>query len=268
MKIEIYIFLIFLLIFISVLISLTAIAFFHHKIPWKRIWKLKWWLLIIIATITFPLAVQFLIDLKNYTTEPLPSDQEMIDHFYAYKEEFEALVESAREYDEYWGGKPHIKNLRDITGVDIIIGGSGEPDSDPHARDEEDFPTLGVADSGYNAKQRKEYSNKYNRKVLIVKMKNKEKYYKNYYFNGKLNWKDYIYFHDERSVENNRIKWRKKGYEWPQYRVLLSLDNVETFRIWHSMKKMHSLTSQKWEKTECVARLITPHWFLRRCRRD
>jgi len=270
----VYILIIILLMCIFVLIFVTVATFIIAKMPWYQAAKFKWPMIIVFGFVILRLPVDFLIKLQESKKEqPLPSDQEMIDHFYAHKEEFEKLAESAREYDEHWENRPEVLEWREKSGIDVIIGGSGYPWDDPRARIRENKPEDYVPGYFVHPINARIANHKHIRDTLVIKMKDRERYYQNYIFNGDLNWKDYIYFKKERVInEYGKIKWRTtkhpQDYGGPQYHVLPSLDNIKQFRIWHPVKKMYSPTHPKWDATVCVVRPVTPHWFLRRCRRD
>jgi len=205
----------------------------------------------------------------------------MIKHFYAHKQEFEALIKTAITYDEKWELRPDVKALRKKTGIDQIIGGTGSVVEDPSVPAKEwyrQYDHLGIyARTLFRKKARKH--------ALIIKMQGKRGYYANYRFHGGLNYKDYVYFHNDRipgpPVKSfhgiavygtyDRISWaiRDDGTEdGPHLRVMESLDSLIEVWFFHSREKRKAIDHRRWGKNTCVVRKIEPHWFLRRCRVD
>jgi len=189
------------------------------------------------------------------------------------------LVKTAVTYDEKWELRPDVKALRKKTGIYQIIGGIsrvvddlGVPASEWYRQSGNDY------ELGISAKQNiYNYAREY---ALIIKMQKKRGYYANYFFHGGLNFKDYVYFHEDRILgppvskfygPHDRISWSitNDGSKWgPHLRVMESLDSLIEPWFFESREKLKTVDHQRWGKNTCVVRKIEPHWFLRRCRVD
>jgi len=206
----------------------------------------------------------------------------MINHFYAHKQEFEALVKTAVTYDEKWELRPDVKALRKKTGIYQIIGGIGRVVEDPGVPVSEWYQQyIHYKD----IPSKKLFHEKARTHALIIKMQGKRGYYANYLLHGGLNYKDYVYFHNDRipgpPVNSfygitgygpyDRISWkiRDDGTEdGPHLRVMESLDSLMDPWFFHSREKLRAEAHRIWGKHTCVVKKIEPHWFLRRCRVD
>jgi len=211
------------------------------------------------------------LGLTACSQDTLISDQEMLDHFHQYRQAFDALIATTVDYDDNWEIRPDVIALSELTGIERVIEGYGETWEDPYSTRLPAeirellrfFPDPWIR-AGHNLKI-------YNQtEFLIIKMQDADKYYRIQPSNGGLNWKDYIYFHDEREVKNQKIYWRcdegKKCAEKDTYVVLNSLDRLKNLGFLNALGIDFSPSIYKWEERQCVVRKIDAHWFLRRCR--
>jgi len=205
--------------------------------------------------------------------DPLFSDQAMIAHFHAHREAFEALVATAKVYDENWEQRPDIIALKKQAGIETVIGGNGSPWDDPYARDRDPKQKLKKLDEEQKINQ--EWNHRYLRDALVVKMKHLGYYKRNYELAGQLSWKDYIYFHDGRTFDDffsSSINWepdrKNPKYEgiWQSYTVVVSLDASREHTAYTVRRSSSAALKFDWNGgVGCAVREITAKWFLRRC---
>lgn len=177
----------------------------------------------------------------------LISDQAMIDHFNAHKQEFNELTQSYLDYGRdpmAWAARQNVVALKDQTGIDRIIDGPGYWFDDPYS--------LEAAHKLKEMNDAHAWGEHHDRKTVLVKMADTRIYWAAYLWNGGLNWKDFVYFPEDPAIESGRIKWPRE------------LRKRKISDLW--LRVIDSLDSPEWERGECVLRKIEPKWFICRCR--
>ena len=177
----------------------------------------------------------------------LISDQAMIDHFQAHKQEFNELTQLYlhRSTDIMaWSARPDVIELKKKTGIDRIIDAAGYWFENPYSTE--------AAIKSKEMRDNNTFSQNNFRSAALIKMADTNIFWAAYFWNGGLNWKDYIYFPIDPEIENERIKLPKR------------IPARSTSDLW--LRVLNSLDSPKWERGECVLRKIEPQWFLSRCR--
>ena len=170
----------------------------------------------------------------------------MIEHFNAHKHEFEELVRIYGEFSSFGSGPvdfskhPDVSELKLKSGVGHITGGSGgiwldEPYSLESARELKKLENLEVN----------------SRRMVLIKMKG-DKYSSFYFFDGGLNWKDYVYIPIDPEIFQGKL------------RLPRGISDAGKPRFFSRV--LDSLDSPKWDESGCILRKIEPKWFLRRCR--
>ena len=214
----------------------------------RTLLKIFLWLIFSIFTLillTF-ITLMALITLRDFNDE-LISDQAMIDHFNAHKEEFNALVKNYGVYganSEAWAMRPEVIELKEKTGIERIIDGPGYWFDDPYSI--ESAIKLKEMDN------EKSWSQYHSRSTALIKMEDSMLHEATYFWNGIFNWKDYVYIPVTPSIEQGRMKFPRR------------VNDGNEPHLW--LRVLESLDSPKWDMGECVLRKIEPQWFLIRCR--
>lgn len=177
----------------------------------------------------------------------LISDQAMMDHFHAHKQEFNKLTQTYLHRDQgslAWASRSDVIKLKKKTGINRIIDGPGYWFDNPYST-EAAIQLKAMVDNNTFSE------NKF-RATVLIKMEDTSNFWTSYFWNGGLNWKDYVYFPVDPDIEKGRIKWPKR------------LPKRFGTGLW--LRVLDSLDSPTWERGECVLRKIEPRWFLCRCR--
>jgi len=200
-----------------------------------------------IGLVAFMLVV-FLVD----RAQSMISDQEMVDHFNAHKQDFNALVQTYLTYGRQpveWANRPDVIELKTKTSIERIIDGPGYWFDDPYS--------LEAAKKLKQMDDEKSWAQNHSRKTAIVKMLDHRIHETFYWSVGGLNWKDYFYFPADPYIEHGRIKLPREpdGYK--------SIPHGLLWRVVDSTDSLHAWNS---EMGECVMKKIEPKWYIRRCR--
>lgn len=184
----------------------------------------------------------------------LPSDEEMIRHFYENKTEIETLVSSFRTFEEPkdkpyshivgWEMQESVQALLTKAGVErlgYINLGIWFPDPYSLATAQRVEHELSLAPY---------FSLEYQYGSLMVKFTPRYRYWVPNFIHGAV-WKDFVYFPEPPRVEN--------GYLLGPATV-----NGEQFRE-PVVASLNRLPANWWRSYECAYRQIEPQWFLQMC---
>jgi hypothetical protein len=179
----------------------------------------------------------------------LISDQEMIDHFNAHKQEFNELVQSFRDHGAKsleWSQRPEVVDLKAKIGVSRILVSTGCWFDDPYSPES--------AEKLRQMRVEKSWDQNHSCRSAIIKMSARNVHEALYLSTG-FNWKDYFYFPVDPHIEQGKIKLPRKWYDSGVSDLWLRvLDSTDSLYWWN------------WERGECVLTKIEPKWYIRRCR--
>ena len=182
---------------------------------------------------------------------PLPSDEEMIEHFQEHREGFEALVQRYRNFEVGLDGF-HSK-WKSEEGTELMLKrakvwhvGHVAPIWYPNPY------SLKSANAVYAQSLDKQdsYALFYKYGSLTVNVEPRKEYRATNLFYIKI-WKNFIYFPEIPRIENEKLllPFNTKGAISGEDRVLLTLNKLPN----------------NWKDYECVFRQIEPQWFIRMC---
>lgn len=183
--------------------------------------------------------------LWEYRTSQLISDQEMIDHFYQHRSEFQELADTylaAEEVNRSSWKTPRTDQLKKMAGIDAIGGSIHCWLDNPYS--------IEASNRLREMDQKKSWKECWHRTSIIIEMRGRDQYNAPALFSG-VHWKNYYYIPVDPKIENGRIvpPWGVNGPE-----------------KYLGMRVLPSLRYPKWERGECVLRKIEPKWFIMRCR--
>jgi len=198
---------------------------------------------------TIGLAAFMLVVLTNCGWS-LITDQEMIEHFNAHKQEFNALVQSyldhGRDYME-WAKRPDVIELKAKTGIGRIQTGPHIWFDDPYS--------LEAAKKEKQMMNDKTFSQNHFRREAMIEMANQKIHSTFYLTIGGINWKDYHYFPIDPQIENGKIK------------LPSSLIGIGTPDLsWRVVESTDSMNHWNSKMGECIMKKIESKWYIRRCR--
>lgn len=177
-------------------------------------------------------------------SDPLVSDEKMIENFKNNRAAFQELVASYYKDGQkqmIWRATPRVIELKRITGVERIIDGPGYWFENPYSTE--------AAENLKKMRDEKLWDEFRDRKALIIKMPVANGYgeYPLYTVNK---WKDYFYYPVDPMIERNRLVLPRRA------------DGPAKFQ---GHEVLDSLNSFPRGKNDCALRKIEPHWFIRRC---
>ncbi len=226
------------LINIFYLILLIFLIFIAGFIAWKFSKSKK-----ITAITVFSLLSLSAIGLIAYS-DPLVSDEKMIENFKNNRAAFQELVASYYKDGQraiIWKDMPRVIELKRITGVKHVADGPGYWFENPYSPE--------AAEKLKKMRDEKLWAQFHDRKSLIISMPETKGYgeYTLYYGNK---WKGYFYYPVDPMFENNRLVLPRRT------------DGPAKFQ---GDEVLDSLNSFSRGKNGCALRKIEPHWFISRC---
>ena len=206
------------------------------------VWKISKSKKITVITV-FSLLSLSAIGLIAYS-DPLVSDEKMIENFKNNRAAFQELVSSYYKDGQrviIWKDMPRVIELKRITGVERIIDGPGYWFENPYSPE--------AAEEMKKMQDEKLWGQLHNRKSLIIKMPVANGYgeYPLYSANK---WKDYFYYPVDPMIENGHLVLPREPQGSAKFQGHEVLDSLNSFPR---------------GKNDCVLRKIEPHWFVRRC---
>ena len=179
----------------------------------------------------------------------LISDQQMIKHFNAHKQEFNALVQTYLQYGENpmaWSKRPDVVELEAQTGVERIFDGEHYWFDNPYS--------LESAKKLKQMDDEKSWNKNHSHRSAVIIMSDHKNYNVLNLITGD-NWKNYYYFPVDFITEHGRMKSPRELHSSGLYDLWWRVvDSTDSIYWWNS------------KRGECVLRKIEPKWYIFKCR--
>jgi len=213
--------------------------------PTKASFSRCWTFVFTLAVLAVGYAAYYFLIIRN----PLPSDEEMIAHFYAHRADFEELVRRYREYDRpsdkdtsFWYKEGDTLDLYKRASILDVEFSAPVWFTFPY--------TLGTAIEVEERMKKDGRSLFHKYGALSISLSPRQKY-RIITPRYTVIWKNFYFFPEEPRIKDGKLFWplNIKGNYSKQRRTFPSLNRFPN----------------QWKDFECVYRKIESHWFLSMC---